>query len=45
MQDSEKSKLDVGLTSGSEVDKVIALIGGTPKTETDRLLKFIVPTR
>ena len=45
LQDSEKSKLEVGLTSGAEVDKVIALIGGTPKTETDRLLTFIVPNR
>ena len=39
----EKSKLEVGLTSGAEVDKVIALIGNTPKSETDRLLKFIIP--
>lgn len=43
--DVQKSRLDVGLTSGAEVEKVIAFIGRTPKAETDRLLKLISPAK
>jgi tripartite-type tricarboxylate transporter receptor subunit TctC len=43
--DIQKSKLDVGLTSGAEVEKVIAFIGRTPQTATDRLLKLISPAK
>ena len=43
ISDNEKSKLDVNLTSGAEVEKVIAFIGSMPKAETDRLLGLIAP--
>jgi len=43
--DVEKSKLEVALSSGAEVERVIALIGSTPKSETDRLLQLISPTK
>lgn len=41
--DAEKSRLEVGLSSGAEVARVIAIIGSTPKAETDRLLGLISP--
>jgi tripartite-type tricarboxylate transporter receptor subunit TctC len=43
--DVTKSKLEVALSSGAEVERIIALIGTTPKAETDRLLKLISATK
>jgi tripartite-type tricarboxylate transporter receptor subunit TctC len=43
IQDSEKSKLDIGLTSGEEVDKVVARIVKTPPALAERLSAAIAP--
>lgn len=43
IQDSEKSKLDIGLTSGEELDKVVARIVKTPPALAERLSAAIAP--
>jgi tripartite-type tricarboxylate transporter receptor subunit TctC len=45
LKDAERSKLDVSPSSGEEVDRVIALIGKTPKALTDRMLAAIAPPK
>jgi len=43
MRDAEKSKLDISLTSGADVDAVIARIVKTPPALADRLSAAIAP--
>lgn len=43
MQDADKSKLDIGLTSGEEVDKVVARIVKTPPALAEKLAAAIAP--
>ena len=43
MQDADKSKLDIGLSSGADVDKVVARIVQTPPALADKLSAAIAP--
>jgi tripartite-type tricarboxylate transporter receptor subunit TctC len=45
ISDIEKTRLDVGLTSGAEVGRVIEFIGSVPKVETDRVMSLISPAK
>jgi tripartite-type tricarboxylate transporter receptor subunit TctC len=45
ISDIEKTRLDVGLTSGAEVGRVIEFIGSVPKAETDRVMSLISPAK
>ncbi len=44
LADAEKSKLDVAPISGDAVDKVVALIAGTPPEVADRFAKIFAPS-
>jgi tripartite-type tricarboxylate transporter receptor subunit TctC len=43
MQDADKSKLDIGMSSGEDVDKVVARIVKTPPALADKLSAAIAP--
>jgi hypothetical protein len=43
VRDIEKTKLDVALTSGAEVGRIIEFIHSVPKAETDRVMSLISP--
>ncbi len=43
MSDAEKSKLDIGLSSGADVDQVVAHIVKTPPALADKLSAAIAP--
>jgi tripartite-type tricarboxylate transporter receptor subunit TctC len=43
LDDAEKSKLDVAPIAGEAVDKVVALIAGTPADVADRFAKIFAP--
>src|SRR5215470_9379137 len=45
LADAEKSGLDVAPVAGDTVDKVVALIAGTPPDVADRFAKVFAPTR
>jgi len=43
LADAEKSSLDVAPISGDAVDKVVALIAGTPADVADQFAKVFAP--
>jgi tripartite-type tricarboxylate transporter receptor subunit TctC len=45
IRDVEKTKLDVSLTPGAEVGRIIQFIGSVPKAETDRVMSLISPVK
>jgi hypothetical protein len=45
LADAERSNLDVAPISGEAVDKVVALIAGTPAEVADRFARIFAPSR